>query len=336
MALLPATMTAIRITVPGGPEVLAVETRAVPRLGPDEVLIAVRYAGVNRHDCNQRRRGHGPAGAVDTPGLEVAGDIVAVGEHVPPARIGEKVCALVNGGGYAQYCLAQADLALPAPASLSEAERAALPEALFTVWFNVIEIGRLARGDWLLVHGGTSGIGSIAIQVARTLGARVVATSGTAAKCALCATLGADEAVNYREQDFVDVVKRVTGGKGVDVILDTVGGLYADENLAALATEGRLVHISSGTEPDFSAPLQAIMQKRAVVTGSLLRPLPGPRKSRIAAQLREHVWPRIGDGIRPIIDSVHPLASAADAHRRMESGAHTGKILLHVAETAGA
>jgi len=289
------------------------------------VLIKVAYAGVNRHDCTQRKRGTPPPGATDVFGLEVSGTIVAASADVPGTRIGQRVCALINGGGYADYCVAEAALALEYPAGLSEAEAAALPEALFTFWFNVFELGGLKADQWLLVHGGTSGVASLGIQVAKALGARVAVTAGTEAKCTACRKLGADLVINYRESDFVETMKQVGGA---NVILDQVGGLYAQRNIDALAMDGKLVHLTSAQTPTFSATLESISRKRAVVTSSMMRPLELPRKIAVARQLLDQVWPLLGKGIRPLIDSIHTLEEAALAHARMDSGVHAGKILL--------
>ena len=328
--MLPDTMTAIAISGPGGPEVLHSEERPVPRPEAGQVLIKVAYAGINRHDCGQRKRGHGPAGATDIPGLEVAGEVVEVGAGVTRWRPGDRVCALVNGGGYAQYCIAQEPITLPIPAAFDLKQAAALPEALFTAWFNVFIIGRLAAGEWLLVHGGSSGVGTTAIQLAKLEKAQVLTTAGSAAKCDACLKLGALEAINYREQDFVAVVKRATGGRGVDVILDMAGAAYATRNLDALALDGRIVHIKSGDGEPFNAPLSSITAKRAVITGSQLRASSLQRKIEIARQLTERVWPHLGTAVTPVIDSVMPLEQAAQGHARMESSVHIGKILLEV------
>ena len=312
----------------GGPEVITVGERPRPQPGPGQVLIETQFAGVNRHDVNQRARGSAPAGSTDILGLEVSGTIAALGAGVTDLLIGEEVCALVDGGGYAQATLAEASLVLPKPAALSLQEAAALPEALFTCWFNVVELGGLKSGDWLLVHGGTSGVGSLTIQVAKALGAKVIATAGSAEKCTACLGFGANVAVNYREDDFVAAVAKATGSKGVNVILDMVGGGYAEKNLASLAMDGRILHLASGNVPVWSAPLRLIMEKRAVVTGSLLRPLALERKSAIAKKLRETIWPLLGTQITPRIDTVLPLKEASAAHARMETSLHIGKILL--------
>jgi putative PIG3 family NAD(P)H quinone oxidoreductase len=292
------------------------------------VLIETYFAGVNRHDVNQRARGSGPAGSTDILGLEVSGVVVELGEGVTGLSIGDEVCALVDGGGYAEAAVAEAGLVLPIPAALDLEHAAALPEALFTGWFNVVELGRLRSGDWLLVHGGTSGVGSLTIQLAKALGAKVAATAGSDIKCEACRLFGADVVVNYRTRDFAEEVMSATSGQGVDVILDLVGGAYAERNLSSLAIDGRIVHLASGSTPVWSAPLRLIMEKRAVITGSLLRPLDLARKTRIAHALKETVWPLVGKSIMPRIDRVLPLVEAVDAHRRMESGKHIGKILI--------
>ena len=312
----------------GGPDVLVVGERPIPRPGPGQALIRTAYAGVNRHDVNQRARGSGPKGSTDILGLEVSGVIAEIGDGVTGLTVGDEVCALVDGGGYAQWTIADAALVLPRPRDLELREAAALPEALFTCWFNVVELGGLQRDAWLLVHGGTSGVGSITLQVARALGAKTIATAGSSAKCDAARAFGADVVINYREQDFVAEVAAATGDRGVDVILDMVGGAYAERNLAALAMDGRILHLASGTHPDWSAPLRMIMEKRAVVTGSLLRPLALERKAEIASVLRARIWPLLGSEIRPRIDAVMPLQNARVAHARMEAGDHIGKILL--------
>ena len=328
--MLPKTMTAISIARAGGPEVLQSTSRPLPQPAAGELLIKVAYAGVNRHDCGQRKRGHGPTGATDIPGLEVAGEVFATGAGVTRWRPGDRVCALVNGGGYAEYCIAAEALVMPIPAGFDLKRAAALPETLFTAWLNVFMLGRLAAGEWLLVHGGSSGVGTMAIQLAILNGAKVVATAGSAAKCEACVKLGAAQAINYREQDFVAGMKEITAGHGADVILDMAGGTYATRNLNALAMDGRLVHLSSGTA-EFRAPLSAIMAKRAIVTGSQLRASSLPQKTEVARQLLEKVWPHLGSRVHPLIDSVFPLAQAAAAHARMETSEHIGKILLEVA-----
>jgi putative PIG3 family NAD(P)H quinone oxidoreductase len=326
--MLPSTMTAITIAAAGGPEMLVPEQRPVPQPGPGEVLIEVAYAGINRHDCSQRKRGHGPKNATDIPGLEVAGTIVAVGAGVTRWTVGDRACALVNGGGYAQYCIALEPLLLPIPAGFDMKQAASLPEAMFTAWFNIFHLGRLVAGEWLLVHGGSSGVGTVAIQLGVLEGAKVITTAGSAQKCDACMKLGATRAVNYREEDFVAAVAETTQGHGVDVILDMVGGQYARRNLEAIAPDGRLVHIASGS--DFSTPLIAVSSKRALVTASQMRPLPIEKKKRVVEDLLERVWPHLGTRIHPVIDSTFALAQAAQSHARMESSQHIGKILLEV------
>ncbi len=328
--MLPETMTAIAIGQAGGPEVLRPETRPVPRPAAGEVLIEVAYAGINRHDCSQRKRGHGPKNATDIPGLEVAGEVAAVGPGVTRWKPGERVCALVNGGGYAQYCIALEPLVMPIPAGYDLKQAACLPEAMFTAWFNVFTLGRLARGEWLLVHGGSSGVGTTAIQLARLEGANVIATAGSAAKCDACLKLGAQHAINYKTADFVAEVQRITEGRGVDVILDMVGGAYAKRNVESLAMDGRLVHISTGGSAEFCVSLSDVAAKRAVITASRMRPLELDRKREVVRALMERVWPHLGSRIDPVIDSVFPLEHAASSHARMESSAHIGKILLEV------
>ena len=324
-------MTAITIARAGGPEVLRPDTRPVPQCEAGQVLIRVAFAGINRHDCEQRARGYPPLDATDIPGLEVAGEVVATGAGAQRWKPGDQVCALVNGGGYAQYCLAAEQLTLPIPAGFDLQQAASIPETLFTAWLNVFMLGRLKAGEWLLVHGGTSGVGTMAIQLARMEGAKVLATAGSAAKCDRCIGLGAAGAINYREQDFVAAVRHVTEGHGADVILDMVGASYAKRNLDALATDGRLVHIRRGSETEFCVPFDAIMTKRAIVTGSRLRISELSLKIEIVRQLMDRVWPNLGSRIAPVIDSVVPLARAADAHARMESSMHIGKILLEIA-----
>jgi putative PIG3 family NAD(P)H quinone oxidoreductase len=325
-----ASMTAIEIARAGGPEVLISTMRPVPQPAAGQVLIKVAYAGVNRHDCGQRNRGFGPKGATDIPGLEVAGEVVAVGAGVTRWKAGDAVCALVNGGGYAQYCIALQEVTLPLPAGFDMKMAAGLPEALMTAWLNVFMLGRLKAGEWLLVHGGSSGVGSAAIKLARLIGANVMATVGNAAKRDFCLSIGAHAAINYREQDFVAEVERITAGHGADVILDMAGAAYAKRNLQALAMDGRVMHLSSGDSREYSVPLGAIMGKRAVVSGSQLRVSALPIKVEIVRQLNEKVWPHLGAKVAPVIDSVLPLARACDAHARMESSEHIGKILLEV------
>ena len=325
-----APMTAIEIAEPGGPEVLRPVERPRPEPGHGEVLVRVAAAGVNRPDVLQRKGGYPPPpGAPDIPGLEIAGTVAALGAGVSEWKGGDALCALVAGGGYAEYCTAPAAQCLPVPAGFDMVKAAALPETFFTVWTNVFQRARLAGGERFLVHGGSSGIGTTAIQIAVARGSRVFATAGSAEKCAACERLGAERAINYRDEDFVAVVKELTQGEGVDVILDMVGGDYIARDIAALRPEGRLVLIAflggSKAELDF-LPL---MLKRITVTGSTLRPRSIEEKGAIAAELRAEVWPLLDAGtIAPVIDSTYPLADAAEAHRRMDSGAHIGKIVL--------
>jgi putative PIG3 family NAD(P)H quinone oxidoreductase len=323
-------MTAIEIAQPGGPEVLKPGRRPVPAPGAGEVLIEVAAAGVNRPDVLQRQGGYAPPpGASDIPGLEVAGKIVAVGAGAGSWKAGDCVCALVAGGGYAEYCAAPAPQCLPVPGKLDMIHAAALPETFFTVWTNVFDRGRLQRGETFLVHGGSSGIGTTAIQLAHAFGARVIATAGSDEKCEACRKLGADIAVNYRTEDFAAKVMEATEGKGADVILDMVGGDYIPKNLSCLAVEGRLVQIAflKGSKAEIN--LAPIMIKRQTLTGSTLRPRSVAQKGEIAQSLRAKVWPLLESGkIAPVIYKTFPLAQAADAHRLMESSAHVGKIVL--------
>ena len=320
-------MKAVIASAPGGPEVLKLVTRPLPAVGAGQALIRVAFAGINRHDAGQRNRGAPPAGATDVLGLEVSGRIIAVGEGVSEARIGESVCALVNGGGYATHCLAEAGLILPQPNGLDEKEAGAVPETLFTCWFNLMELGGLKPNDWLLVHGGAGGIGSTAIQLAKAIGSKVIVTASSEEKCEACRRLGADYAVNYKAEDFVAAVQAATSSKGVQVILDGVGGAYAERNVQALATDGCIVHLSSAGDA-FSVPLRLIMAKRARITGSLMRSLPMDRKLPVARALYADVWPLLGESMRPTIDSVFALDDVVAAHERLESNRHIGKIML--------
>ncbi|NJM12692.1 MAG: NAD(P)H-quinone oxidoreductase [Synechococcaceae cyanobacterium SM1_2_3] len=325
-------MIAIEITEPGGPEKLVPTRRPVPQPASGEVLIKVAAAGVNRPDCLQRQGSYPPPpGASDLPGLEVAGHIVALGESVNSWNIGDEVCALLTGGGYAEYCTAPALQCLPVPTGLTLQQAAALPETLFTVWSNVFERAHLQPGESLLVHGGASGIGTTAIQLAKALGSRVFATVGGSEKIQPCLDLGADRVINYREEDFVQVIKEITQGQGVDVILDMVGGDYVQRNLSALAVEGRLVFIAFLRGARMELNLAPVMMKRLTITGSTLRTRPVAHKAPIARALREIVWPLLGSGaIHPMIDRIFPLTEAAAAHALMESNQHVGKILLQV------
>jgi len=330
----PSSMVAVEISEPGGPEVLKPVSRPVPTPGHGEVLLKVAAAGVNRPDVVQRLGLYPPPpGASDLPGLEIAGTIVDVGAGVTGLSKGDKVCALVAGGGYAEYCLADAPLVLPVPKGLSLEEAAALPETFFTVWTNVFDRARLKAGETFLIHGGTSGIGTTAIQLAHVFGARVFATAGSAEKCAACERLGAERAINYRDEDFVAVTQKLTEGRGVDVILDMVGGPYVERNLKALATEGRLVNIAFLQGSKVEVNMMPLMLKRLTLTGSTLRPRSLEEKAAIADALRVKVWPLLDAGrIAPVMDSTFPLREAHAAHTRMEEGAHIGKIVLKTAE----
>jgi NADPH2:quinone reductase len=330
---LPDTMTAIAITRPGGPEVLEPVTLPVPRPGDGEILLAVAAAGVNRPDVLQRQGGYAPPpGAPETPGLEIAGDVVAVGPGVKRYREGDRICALVAGGGYAEYCIVAEANALPIPGDLTLVEAAGLPETFFTVWTNVFVRGRLQPGETLLVHGGSSGIGTTAIMLATQWGARVFATAGSADKCRACETLGAERAINYREEDFVEAVLAATGKRGADVILDMVGGEYVGRNIKAAARDGRIVQIAFLQGSKVEINLMPLMLKRLTLTGSTLRPRSVAEKAEIAGALEEHVWPHIAAGrIRPVIHQTFPLREAAAAHALMDSSAHIGKIILEVA-----
>lgn len=325
-------MRVVEIVRPGGPEVLRLARRALPEPAPAEVRVRVAAAGVNRPDLMQRQGKYPPpAGASDVPGLELAGTIEELGEGVTAWAAGDRVCALVSGGGYAEYCAVPAVQCLPIPAGFDEVQAAALPETFFTVWANVFERGRLREGETLLVHGGSSGIGTTAIQLALAFGARVLATAGSPEKCAACERLGAERAVNYRVEDFVSAVREATGGRGVDVILDMVGGSYIARDIEVLAPDGRLVLIAFLGGPKAELSFLPVLQRRLTITGSTLRPRPVEEKGRLARALREAVWPLLESGrVRPLIDSTFPLERAADAHRRMESGEHVGKIVLTV------
>ena len=327
---IPEDMWAIEIAEPGGPEQLVPARRPVPQPGYGDVLIRVAAAGVNRPDVMQRAGGYPPPpGASDIPGLEVGGTIVALGPSSGRYRLGEAVCALVSGGGYAEYCTAPEAQTLPCPKGYSAKLAGALPENFFTVWTNLFERGRLRAGERLLVHGGSSGIGTAAIQLAVAMGVRVFTTAGSAEKCAACRDLGAEIAVNYRSEDFVDAVKSATDGDGVDVILDMVGGDYVQRNFSCLRSEGRLVQIAFLGGPKANLNLAPVMLKRLTLTGSTLRAQSVESKGRIARALEKEVWPLLASGvIAPMIDSELPLKEAASAHARMESSQHIGKILL--------
>ena len=330
MTSIPATMTAIGITSPGGPETLVPQERPVPQPGAGEILVKVIAAGVNRPDVAQRMGVYPPPpGVTDIPGLEVAGVVVACGPGGARWKEGDEVTALVSGGGYAQYCVAHETHALPVPGGLTTAEAAAIPETFFTVWHNVFERGGLKSGETLLVHGGSSGIGTVAIQLAKAFGARVIATAGSAAKCDACRGLGADLAINYKTEDFVALTKSATGGAGAQVILDMVGGDYIERNYEAAAVEGRIVQIAFQGSPRATVDFRRIMLKRLHHTGSTLRSRSVPDKAAIAQAVERSVWPLIVAGkVRPVMDKVFPFRQAADAHARMESSAHIGKIVL--------
>ncbi|MFG1204344.1 NAD(P)H-quinone oxidoreductase [Xanthobacter aminoxidans] len=329
---LPETMTAITVSAPGGPEVLVPGPRPVPKPAPGEVLVKVAAAGINRPDVMQRKGLYPPPpGASDIPGLEIAGTVVALGEGASTYKIGDKVCALVTGGGYAEYCPAHEATTLPVPEGLSMAEAAAMPETVFTVWSNVFDRGGLKAGETLLVHGGASGIGTTAIQLAKALGARVVVTAGSDEKCAACVKLGADLAVNYRTQDFVAEMKSFTAGKGANVILDMIGGPYIQKNYEVAAQDGRIVQIAFQQGAKAEVDFMRLMLKRLTHTGSTLRSRPVAEKAAIAAAIVEHVLPLIAAGkYRPVMDETFPLTDAAGAHARMDASAHVGKIVLVV------
>ncbi|MGA8258653.1 MAG: NAD(P)H-quinone oxidoreductase [Arenicellales bacterium] len=330
MTTIPETMTCIEIIEPGGPDALRPGRRPVPRPGAGEVLVRVRAAGVNRPDVMQRQGMYPPPpGAPDIPGLEIAGTVVGLGEGVKSPRAGDEVCALVQGGGYAEYCVAAAAVCLPVPAGLSAVEAAGIPETFFTVWTNVFDRGRLQPGERVLVHGGSSGIGTTAIQLIKNAGAQVYVTAGTRAKCEACLGLGAAAAINYKESDFVAEVAAVTEGRGVDVVLDMVGGDYFPRNLECLAPEGRLVQIALQHGPKSEVNLLKIMLGRLTVTGSTLRPRGVDEKAAIARALEREVWPQLESGrVKPVIYAQFPLEQASEAHRVMDDGGHIGKIIL--------
>jgi putative PIG3 family NAD(P)H quinone oxidoreductase len=328
----PAKMTAIAITQPGGPLVLKPEKRDVPQPGPGQILIRVRAAGVNRPDVLQRQGAYPPPpGASDLPGLEVSGEVAALGEGTGRWLIGDAATALVAGGGYAEYVAVSGSNALPLPQGFTFTEAAALPETFFTVWHNVFERGGLRKGETLLVHGGSSGIGTTAIQLASAFGATVIVTAGTADKCDACLKLGADRAIDYKDADFVPVVKEATGGRGADVILDMVGGDYVERNYEAAAEDGRIVQIAVMNGAKATADFSKLMRKRLTHTGSTLRPRSVEFKAHIAAELEQKVWPLLATRrIAPVMDMIFPLREAWRAHERMEEGEHIGKIVLDV------
>ena len=330
MEKLPAQMTVIGISKPGGPEVLLPETRPLPSPGPGEILIKVIAAGVNRPDVAQRSGSYPPPpGVSDLPGLEIAGEVVADGAGASKHKLGDKVMSLVAGGGYAQYCIAQAAQAMAVPPSLSMIEAAAIPETLMTVWHNVFERGALKAGETLLIHGGSSGIGTMAIQLAKAFGAKVIVTVGSKEKADACLKLGADRAVNYKTDDFVAEAKNATDGAGANVILDMVGGDYIERNYDAAAVEGRVVQIAFLSGPKANVNFARLMVKRLHHTGSTLRPRSNADKAAMVAAIEAKVMPLLRDGrVKPLIDSTFPLEKAADAHRRMETSEHIGKIVL--------
>ncbi|MBN9004523.1 MAG: NAD(P)H-quinone oxidoreductase [Rhizobiales bacterium] len=332
MEKLPAQMTVIGISKPGGPEVLVPETRPVPAPGANEILIKVAVAGVNRPDVAQRSGSYPPPpGASDLPGLEVAGEVVALGAGASKYKLGDKVMSLVSGGGYAQYCIAHESIAMPVPAGLSITEAGATPETLMTVWHNVFERGGLKAGETLLIHGGSSGIGTMAIQLAKAFGAKVIVTVGSQDKADACLKLGADRAINYKTQDFVAETKAATDGAGANVILDMVGGDYIEKNYDAAAVDGRIVQIAFLGGPKATVNFAKLMVKRLHHTGSTLRPRSVADKAAMVNAIEAKVLPLMRDGrIKPVMDSTFPLEKAVDAHRRMETSAHIGKIVLMV------
>jgi putative PIG3 family NAD(P)H quinone oxidoreductase len=325
-------MIAIEIPQPGGPEVLVPVERPVPAIGPGDVLVKVGAAGVNRPDVLQRQgRYPPPPGITDIPGLEVAGTIEAVGSSVTSWQPGDRVCALVSGGGYAEFCAVPAPQCLPAPRGMDVTHAAAIPETTFTVWTNVFERGRLTKGETILVHGGSSGIGTTAIQLAHAAGAHVYATAGSGEKCAACESLGAQKAINYRQTDFVAAIKDLTNGRGVDVVLDMVAGDYVQRNIEVLAMNGRLVMIGRQGGVKSEIDVMPILRKRLVLTGSTLRTRSVEEKGALAQSVYQHVWPLFESGaVRVIVHQTFPLSHAAEAHRLMESSAHVGKIVLQV------
>jgi putative PIG3 family NAD(P)H quinone oxidoreductase len=332
MEKVPSQMTVIGISKPGGPEVLLPETRAVPVPGPGEILVKVAAAGVNRPDVAQRSGVYPPPpGASDLPGLEIAGEVVAVGSDARRHKIGDKVMSLVAGGGYAQYCIAQDAQAMSVPSSLSLLEAGAVPETLMTVWHNVFERGALKAGETLLIHGGSSGIGTMAIQLAKAFGAKVIVTVGSKDKADACRKLGADHAINYKTEDFVAAVKTATAGTGANLILDMVGGDYVDRNYDAAAVDGRVVQIALLGGPKATVNISKLMVKRLHHTGSTLRPRSNADKAAMVAAIEAKVMPLLREGrVKPLMDSTFPLEKAADAHRRMETSEHIGKIVLAV------
>ncbi len=329
---IPEMMTAVGYDAPGGPEVLRTEALPVPAPGPGELLVKVAYAGVNRPDVIQREGKYPPPpGASPIPGLEISGEVVASGEGVENINIGQQVCALVTGGGYAEYCLAKADHCLPVPEGMSLAEAAAIPETLFTVWHNVFERGWACEGETLLVHGGTSGIGTMAIKLARLFGIKTIVTCGSDEKCAAAKSIGANHAINYKTADFVEEVKRITSGKGVEIVLDMVSGDYVPRNLKCLAEDGRHVTIAVLGGMMAELNMAVIMSRRLTLTGSTLRARPDDFKTLLADEIHQNVWDFAVSGqLQPEMDQIFPLAEAGAAHVRMEAGDHVGKIVLQV------
>ena len=327
-------MKYIEISEFGDPDVLQISEGNAPVPGENQVLVRVAAAGINRPDVMQRQGKYPPPpGASAIPGLEIAGEVVETGENVAWPRTGDQVCALVTGGGYAELAVADASLCLPVPAGLTPIEAAALPETFFTVWSNLFERGGLKAGETVLIHGGSSGIGTTAIQLAKAFGATVSTTAGNEEKCKVCRKLGADLVINYNQEDFVEACRNATGGKGVEVILDMVAGDYTNRNIAAAAVEGRYVIIAGLRGFSAEVSIRSIMLKRLVITGSTLRPRPVEFKAAIAAGLREQVWPLLESGqVRPVIHTVLPLNKANEGHRLMESSRHIGKIMLRVSE----
>ena len=332
MDRLPAQMTVVAISKPGGPEVLIPEQRSVPQPGPDEILVKVMAAGVNRPDVAQRSGAYPPPpGASDLPGLEISGEVVAVGSNAKRHKIGDKVMSLVAGGGYAQYCIAQDAQAMSVPPALSMKEAGALPETLMTVWHNVFERGGLKAGETLLIHGGSSGIGTMAIQLAKAFGAKVIVTVGSQDKADACLKLGADHAINYKTADFVAATREITGGTGVDLILDMVGGEYIEKNYDAAAIDGRIVQIAFLGGPKATVNFAKLMMKRLHHTGSTLRPRSPEDKAAMVSAIEAKVMPLIRAGkVKPLMDSSFPLRDAVKAHERMETSQHIGKIVLTI------
>jgi len=329
---IPETMRVVAISEPGGPEVLRVEVRPVPQPGPGEVLVKVSHAGVNRPDCLQRQGLYAPPpDASDLPGLEIAGHVAAPGDGVVQLLVGQAICALTDGGGYAEYCLVPVDRCIPVPEGLTMAEAAAIPETLLTVWHNVFERGHARDGETLLVHGGTSGIGTMAIKLARLFGLKAIVTCGSEEKCAAALRIGASHAINYRQADFVEHVRDLTAGKGANVILDMVAGDYTQRNLMCLAEDGRLVTIAvlGGARAEIN--IARLMMKRHTLTGSTLRARSDDFKALLTGEILANVWPAVANGeLRPEMDEVFALEEAAKAHARMESGEHIGKIVLAI------